>query len=68
LANQIDYWYENKEELRGAEMKKKVLAEADWYRFDRAVNEYEAFIKEIVNPSIKPKTARLKPKTVTVKS
>ena len=67
LAKKLDYWYENKEELRSEEIKKKVLAEADWYRFDRAVNEYEAFIKEIVNPSIKPEGVRLKPETVRVK-
>jgi len=68
LAEKLDYWYENKEELRSEEMRKRVLAEADWYRFDRAVNEYEAFIKDIVNPSIKPKGAVLKPKTVRVKA
>ena len=52
LASKIDYWYEHKEELRSAEMKKQVLVEAEYYRFDRSVNEYEAFINEIVNPSI----------------
>ncbi len=56
LAKKIDYWYEHLDELRGEEMKQKVLAEAEYYRFDRSVNEYEAFIKEIVNPQ----TAELK--------
>jgi len=53
LASKIDYWYENKVELRSEELKKQVLVEAEYYRFDRAVNEYEAFINEIVNPSAK---------------
>ena len=66
FAKKIDYWYENKEELRSAALKKKVLAEADWYRFDRAVNEYEAFIREIVNPG-KPECVNLKPQGVIVK-
>ena len=48
FAKQIDYWYENREELRSSELKKKVLAEAEHYRFDKAVDEYEAFIKEVV--------------------
>jgi len=51
LAEKIDYWYEHLEELRSKEMKQKVLIEAEYYRFDRAVNEYEAFIEEIVYPS-----------------
>lgn len=67
FAKQIDYWYENREELRSDALKKKVLAEADWYRFDRAVTEYEAFIEEIVNPSLKPKNMALKPERVRIK-
>ena len=67
FARQIDYWYENKEELRSDALKKKVLAEADWYRFDRAVTEYEAFIEEIVNPSLEPKNMALKPERVRIK-
>jgi len=51
LAKKIDYWYENRDELRSEEMKAKVLAEAEYYRFDRSVNEYEAFVQEIVNPT-----------------
>lgn len=51
LAKKIDYWYENRDELRSEKMKAKVLAEAEYYRFDRSVNEYEAFVKEIVNPT-----------------
>jgi glycosyltransferase involved in cell wall biosynthesis len=48
FAKQIDYWYENREELRSDELKQKVLAEAEHYRFDKSVDDYEAFIKEIV--------------------
>jgi len=66
FARKIDYWYENREELRSAALKKQVLAEADWYRFDRAVNEYEAFIGEIVNPS-KTKNVALEPERVNIK-
>ncbi len=51
LAKKIDYWYEHRDELRSEEMKAKVLAEAEYYRFDRSVNEYEAFVKEIVSPT-----------------
>lgn len=67
FAKQLDYWYENREELRSAELKKKILAEADWYRFDRAVTEYEAFIESIVNPKLSTENATLKPEVVRVK-
>lgn len=50
LAEKIDYWYENRDELRSNKLKKKVLGEAEYYRFERAVNEYEAFINQVVNP------------------
>jgi len=66
FAKKIDYWYENREELRSTTLKKKILAEADWYRFDRAVNEYEAFIGEIVNRT-KPKNIALEPERVRIK-
>ncbi|NOX84343.1 MAG: glycosyltransferase family 4 protein [Chlorobi bacterium] len=66
FAKKIDYWYENKEELRSDAMKKRVLAEADWYRFDRAVNEYEAFIEEIVHPSER-EVIPLEPEKVIIK-
>jgi len=48
FAKQIDYWYENREELRSSELKKKVLAVAEHYRFDKAVDEYEATITQVV--------------------
>jgi glycosyltransferase involved in cell wall biosynthesis len=50
LAKKLDYWYEHLDELRSDGMKQQVLADAEYYRFDRSVNEYEAFINEIVNP------------------
>ncbi len=64
LAEQLDYWYENLEELRSENLKKKVLIEAEYYRFDRAVNEYEAFIREIVNPSDELGDVVLKPRII----
>lgn len=48
LASKIDYWYENRAELRSDALKQKVLEEAEQYRFSSAVDEYESFIKEIV--------------------
>lgn len=46
FAERINYWYENREELASPELKKKVLDEAETYRFARAVNEYESFLKD----------------------
>jgi glycosyltransferase involved in cell wall biosynthesis len=50
LAERLDYWYEHRVELRGAEMKKRVLDEAAQYRFEKAVDDYETFIKNVVTP------------------
>ena len=50
LAKKLDYWYEHLDELRSDNMKQQILADAEYYRFDRSVNEYEAFVNEIVNP------------------
>ena len=61
LAKKLDYWYENREELRSEALKKQVLSEAEYYRFDRAVNQYEALINEIVNPT-KVKDFAMEPK------
>jgi len=47
LAAKIDYWYENREELRSAIMREKVLKEAERYRFEKAVDDYESFIREV---------------------
>ena len=38
------------DELRSAVMKKKVLAEAEQYRFDKAVDDYETFIRNVISP------------------
>jgi glycosyltransferase involved in cell wall biosynthesis len=51
LAKKIDFWYEHKEELRSAEIKKQVLSNAEYYRFERSVNSYEAVLGELINPS-----------------
>jgi len=49
LAGKIDYWYEHRDELRSAALKNKVLTNAENYRFDKAVNQYESFIKEVIS-------------------
>ncbi|MCK9205251.1 MAG: glycosyltransferase [Bacteroidales bacterium] len=48
LASALDYWYENREELRSDRMKKAVLAKAESFRFARAVDNYEIFIREAI--------------------
>lgn len=50
LAEKLDYWYEHRDELRSESMKKKVIGEASQYRFDKAVDDYETFIKNVVTP------------------
>lgn len=45
LAKKLDYWYENREVLRSKALKKRVLDEAAPYRFEKAVDDYEAFIR-----------------------
>lgn len=49
LAARLDYWYEHKDFLRSKEMKARILDEAEKYRFERAVNQYEAFVKEVID-------------------
>lgn len=48
LAAKIDYWYENRELLRSREMKQRVLATAEKYRFSNAVDDYEEIINKMV--------------------
>ncbi|MFC2102458.1 glycosyltransferase [Bacteroidota bacterium] len=50
LAEKLNYWYEHRAELRSPEMKKRVLEEAAQYRFGKAVDDYERFIKNVVSP------------------
>ena len=52
LARKTDYWYEHLEELRSAEMKEKMLAMAEQYRFERSINEYESFLAEMAGKKI----------------
>lgn len=65
LAEKINYWYEHLDELRSSELKGKVLREAEYYRFERAVNEYEGYINDIVNPEAQRETV---PELVRVKA
>ncbi len=46
LVAKIDYWYERRELLR--EIKQNVLQMAEQYRFDKCIDEMEAFHKEII--------------------
>lgn len=48
LAAKIDYWYEHRDELRSSGLKNRVLQEAEQYRFEKAVDDYEAFLKEVI--------------------
>jgi glycosyltransferase involved in cell wall biosynthesis len=52
MASRIDYWYEHLEELRSAEMRKKILAMAEKYRFERTINEYDTFLAEVAGKGI----------------
>jgi glycosyltransferase involved in cell wall biosynthesis len=45
LAAQLDYWYENREELRV--MKSQVLTMAEKYRFKRCIDEMESFYRDV---------------------
>ncbi len=47
LARQIDYWYEHLDELRSQELRDRILAMAEKYRFERSMDEYETFLSEI---------------------
>jgi 1,2-diacylglycerol 3-alpha-glucosyltransferase len=47
LARKLDYWYEHREELRDPLLKSKVLEEAGKYRFEKAVDSYESFLREV---------------------
>jgi 1,2-diacylglycerol 3-alpha-glucosyltransferase len=49
LAAKLDYWYERRDMIRSEAMKKRMLDEAEKYRFARAVNQYEAFVNEVVS-------------------
>lgn len=44
LARKLDYWYENRAELRSETMKKRVLQQAEPYRFEKAIDQYETFL------------------------
>lgn len=50
LAKKLDYWYEHRDELRSETMKNRVLEEAAQYRFGKAVDDYETFLRNVVTP------------------
>jgi len=66
LAKQIDYWYEHIDELRSQELKEEILKSAERYRFERAVNEYEALYESILNPQTEVNEELLRPQPVYV--
>ena len=53
LAARIDYWYENREQLK--ELKKDTLFLAERFRFDHCVDEMESFYKDIISEGGKSK-------------
>ena len=46
MARKIDYWYENREELK--EMKKKALETAEYYRMDRVIDAMEQLHRDVI--------------------
>jgi len=50
LAAKLDYWYENKEELRAS--RGKVLEMAEQYRFERSLDLMEAIYEEFERESV----------------
>ncbi len=46
MGKKIDYWYENREELKA--MKAKALEMAENYRMDKCVDEMEVFYKDVI--------------------
>ncbi len=51
LAEKIDYWYENRETL--AEMKQHTLRMAEYYRFEKCINEMEEFYHDAISGNLK---------------
>jgi len=46
LASKIDYWYENRDELK--EMKKKALEMAENYRMDKVIDSMEQLHRDVI--------------------
>ncbi len=61
LAEKIDYWFENREELNSSRTKEKVLKEAEKYRFAKAVSEVESFLQEAIDDAEEGNEVVLKP-------
>lgn len=53
LAEKIDYWYENRKELR--QLKQPVLDMADNYRMDKCITEMEQFFLDSIEGSLRSK-------------
>jgi len=51
LAKKIDYWHENRETL--AELKQQTLQMAEYYRFNKCINEMEEFYRDTISGNIK---------------
>ena len=50
LARKLDYWYENRDELRAS--RTKVLDMAEHYRFERCLDRMEAIYEEFERESL----------------
>jgi len=50
LARKLDYWYENRDELRAS--RAKVLDMAEYYRFERCLDRMEAIYEEFERESL----------------
>jgi 1,2-diacylglycerol 3-alpha-glucosyltransferase len=48
LAEKLNFWYENREELRSKKLKEQILNMAEQYRFEKAVSDYEAFVTRVI--------------------
>jgi len=53
LADRLNFWYENRDLLRSEEIKDKVLEKTERFRFEKAVNAYEALYEEAAGKSRK---------------
>jgi len=52
LAAKLDYWYEHRMELRSSNLKDRILQEAEKYRFNKAVDDYESFLRRVLDPPV----------------
>ncbi|MFH1476012.1 MAG: glycosyltransferase [Verrucomicrobiota bacterium] len=57
LAEKINYWYEHKDQLK--DIRKKVLAMAENYRFEKCLDKMEAIYAEAINANTPAKNRRM---------